>query len=529
MPNSSNSWSGNGVSEEKYRKIIESINEGYFESDLDGHVTFCNQALLRISGYPHKEIIGRHFRELTTPRSARIMQAAFGRVYKTGKDAALNNYEIFHFGGQPLIIAFAASLIKNAIGEPMGFRGIVRDVSDVVRASEREKRFQAQLQQVQKMEALGTLAGGLAHGFNNVLMAIQGNLSLIHMNLSADHPMQKHLERINRSTEKGGRLAKEILGFAKIGKYVVMPTDLNNILRSTSRMFVRSNASLKIQELYEPHLWQSRVDRVQIGQVMLSLYMNAAQAMPGGGEIYLQSENVFLDENDTKAHNCKAGQYVKISVTDSGIGLGEEAKRRIFEPFYTPYQPLRYEGLGLAAVYGTIKSHNGIINAYSEKGHGTTLTIYLPAIKKDTIEKYKDIKPKKGTETILIVDDDQIASGLGREILERKGYRVIMALNGAEAIELYKAHVENIHLVVLDVILPDLNAEQIFLALKKHNPNVQVILASGYNVNSQISTLLDQGCIDFIQKPFHTQSLSSKIRLALDRKSIPPSVGRPIT
>ena len=511
-------------SEEKYRKIIESISEGYFETDLEGHITFCNQALLKISGYPRTEIIGRHFRELTTPRSARMMQALFGRVHKSGRDAELTNFEVFHYCGQPLIISFAASLIKDIDNHPLGFKGIVRDVSEAVRASEQEKRLQAQLQQVQKMEALGTLAGGLAHRFNNVLMAIQGNLSLIHMHLPADHPMHKHLERINRSAEKGARLAKEILGFAKIGKYVVMPTDLNKILRSTSRMFVRSNLSLKIVEIYAPDLWQTRVDRVQIGQVMLSLYMNAAEAMPGGGEIYLQSENVYLDEDQTLPYSCKAGPYVKISVTDSGIGLNEEARRRLFEPFFTPYQPLRYEGLGLAAVYGTIKSHGGIINAYSEKGHGTTLTLYLPAVKQEAGSKQADPKFETGTETILMVDDDQVASGAGRDILKGIGYRVLMASNGAEAIEMYKAHSENIHLVVLDIILPDLSADQIFVELRKHNPNVQVILASGYNVNSQISALLGQGCVDFIQKPFQTQSLASKIRRALNRRPVAPAV-----
>ena len=171
-----------------------------------------------------------------------------------------------------------------------------------------------------------------------------------------------------------------------------------------------------------------------------------------------------------------------------------------------------------------LKSHNGIINAYSEKGHGTTFTIYLPAVKNETIDHHREVEPEKVTETILIVDDDQIASGAGRDILVRAGYRVIMTANGAEAIELYKSHAETIHLVLLDIILPDLNAEQIFNGLKKHNPNVQVILASGYNVNSQISALLNQGCLDFIQKPFQTQSLSSKIRRALDRKPISPDI-----
>ncbi len=509
-------------SEEKYRKIIENIHEGYFECDLEGRMTFLNRALLEISGYAREQLIGHSFRDVCTPRAARAMQAAFGRVYRTGQDAKVTNYEVYHRDGHTLIVEFAATLMIDHQGQPRGFRGVVRDVSDMVKASAKEKRRQNQLQQIQKMEALGTLAGGLAHGFNNVLMAIQGNLSLMRMNLPANDPKQKHLERINQSTEKGGRLAREILSFAKIGKYVVMPTDLNKILKSTSRMFVRSNTNLRMHEIYDADLSPTRVDRVQIGQVLLSLYMHAAEAMPEGGDLYLQSENVRLDNSYTQPHGNEAGQYVKLTVTDSGIGLDEEAKRRVFEPFFTPYQPLRFEGMGLAAAYGTIKSHNGIINIYSEKGHGTTFTIYLPAIQEEVPAEPDEIKTNRGSETILVVDDDDIAAGAGREILERNGYRVMVANNGTEAMEVYTGYKDQIDLVLLDMILPDISGDQVYYEMVKVNPGVAVVLASGYNVNRQISALLNQGCLDFVQKPFQTQALTTKVRHALNRRAMSP-------
>ncbi|MGD9368553.1 MAG: PAS domain S-box protein, partial [Desulfobacteraceae bacterium] len=423
--------------DEKYRQILESIQEGYFETDLEGRITFCNKALLEILGYGRKTLIGAIFQDFTTPRNAHAMRAVFGKVFKTGKDAKVSKYEVFHKAGHTLIIEFAVAMIKNPKGRPVGFRGVLRDVSEQVKNADKEKRMQTQLQQAQKMEALGTLAGGLAHGFNNVLMAIQGNLSIIRMNLPHDHSVQEQLERINQATERGGRLAKEILSFAKVGKYVVMPTDLNKILKSTSRMFLRSNSSLRVHEIYEKDLWQTMVDRVQIGQVLLSLYMNAAESMPEGGDLHLQSENVHLDEFYTKPFACAPGRYVKISVTDSGKGLNEEAKRRIFEPFFSPYRPIRYEGLGLAAAYGTIKSHKGIINVYSEEGRGTTFNIYLPILTKEMAEETDAADTDKGTETILIVDDDSMASQVGRDILERWGYRVMVAENGEEAIEIY--------------------------------------------------------------------------------------------
>lgn len=516
-------------SDEKYRQIIESIQEGYFETDLEGRITFCNKALLDISGYSKAILVGAMFSDFTSPRTARAMQAAFGKVYKTGEDAKVSNYEVFHKKGHTLIIEFAAALVKDQEDTPVGFRGVIRDVSRQVKTEERERRVRSQLQQAQKMEALGTLAGGLAHGFNNVLMAIQGNLSIIRMNPPSNPVMLKNLERINQSTEKGGRLAKEILSFAKAGKYVVMPTDLNKILKSTSKMFLRSNTRLRIHELYEKNLRPTQVDRVQIGQVLLSLYMNAAEAMPDGGDLYLQSENVYLDEMYIQPFAGAPGWYVKLSVTDAGQGLNEDAKRRIFEPFFSPYRPIRYEGMGLAAAYGTIKSHNGIINVYSEEGHGTTFNIYLPVMKKESPDAPVERYANNGSETVLIVDDDPLTCQVGRDILERQGYRVMMAENGREAIEIYSDYQDQINLVLLDVIMPDLNGDQVFPELKKRNPNIVVIVASGYNVNRQITAMLNRGCVDFIQKPFQSQTLSNKVRMALDKKAAPPAVAHLIS
>jgi CheY-like chemotaxis protein len=303
-----------------------------------------------------------------------------------------------------------------------------------------------------------------------------------------------------------------------------MATDLNKILKSTSRMFTRSNTRLKIHEIYEEKLWQTQVDRVQIGQVLLSLYMNAAEAMPDGGDLYLQSENIYLDESSTKPFNNKPGRYVKISVTDSGKGLGGEAKRRIFEPFFSPYRPIRYEGLGLAAAYGTIKSHHGIINVYSEKGHGTTFNIHLPASEKGLESLPDGAEADRGSETVLIVEDDSMAARIGRDILERWGYRVMVADNGGEAIEIYAEYKKRIQLVLLDLILPDLSGDQVFSSLRKINPDVRVIITSGYNVNQQITHLLNHGCTDFIQKPFQSRALSSKVRAALDREAAPSNL-----
>lgn len=496
---------------------IDTIQDGYFETDLNGTFILCNHSLTKISGYQPDELIGKNFRDIAPPKMARILLASFKRILENDQDLAPTHFEVFHKKGHTLSILLKASLKRDPRDHVIGFRGTFKDVSEQYKALERQKRLQTQFFQAQKMEALGTLAGGLAHGFNNVLMAIQGNLSLMRLNLPLGSNMQKHLERISRSADKGVHLAKQILSFAKIGKFVVMSTDMNKILKSTSRMFIRSNPGLKFHEFYQRDLWETQVDRVQIGQLLLSLYMHAAEAMPNGGDIYLHSENVVLDDTYTRAYDTEAGRFVKISVTDSGKGLDEDAKQRIFEPFYSAYSPARFDGIGLATAYGTIKSHKGIINVYSELGHGTTFTFYLPTSKKEKLSQSGEFDIQKGFETILLVDDDDDVARSVRNILERAGYQVMIANSGDEAIDIYKEYFPQIDLVLLDIILPDINGDQVYPQLKAVNANVLVVLISGYSVNKQINALLHQGCADFIQKPFQTQSLTAKIRLVLDR------------
>lgn len=507
---------------------IDTIQDGYFETDLNGTFTLCNHSLTKISGYQPDELIGKNFRDIAPPKMARILIASFNRILESDEDLAPSHFEVFHKKGHTLSILLTASLKRDPRDHAIGFRGTFKDVSEQYKALERQKRLQTQFFQAQKMEALGTLAGGLAHGFNNVLMAIQGNLSLMRLNLPPGSNMQKHLERISRSSDKGVHLAKQILSFAKIGKFVVMSTDMNKILKSTSRMFTRSNHSLIFHEFYQNNLWETRVDRVQIGQLLLSLYMHAAESMPNGGDIYLHSENVVLDDSYTRAYDTKAGRFVKISVTDSGKGLDEDAKQRIFEPFYSAYAPARFDGIGLATAYGTIKSHKGIINVYSELGHGTTFTFYLPTSKKEKLSQPGAFDFEKGFETILLVDDDDAVARSVRNILEHAGYHVMIANSGDEAIDIYKEYFPQIDLVLLDMILPDINGEQVYPQLKEVNANVLVVLISGYSVNRQINALLNQGCADFIQKPFQTQSLTAKIRFVLDRKHQRDDISLPV-
>ena len=378
----------------------------------------------------------------------------------------------------------------------VGLRGFIIDISD-------KKRLEAQLQQAQKLESLGTLAGGIAHDFNNLLMGIQGRTSLMMFDTESFHPHYEHLREIEKYVISAAQLTKQLLGFARGGKYEVKPTDLNHLITQNSQMFGRTQKEITIHRKYQKDLWTVEVDQGQIDQVLLNIYVNAWQAMPHGGELYIQTENVTLDENFVAPHDVKPGNYVMIAVTDSGIGMDESTLKRVFDPFFTTKTKERGTGLGLASAYGIIKNHEGIITVYSVKGQGASFKIYLPSSDK-AVAPAPDLRPDVpgGTETILVVDDEEMILSAGRAMLEKIGYRVLTAEGGRKAVSVYEAGQAEIDLVVLDMVMPDMSGGDTYDRLKKINPAIKVLLSSGYSINGQAEEILDRGCNGFIQKPF---------------------------
>jgi signal transduction histidine kinase/CheY-like chemotaxis protein len=389
---------------------------------------------------------------------------------------------------------------------------------DLVRELAERKRLELQLLQAEKMEAVGTLAGGIAHDFNNLLMGIQGYTSLMLLGLDTGHPHYEKLKHIEEQVRSGAELTQQLLGFARGGRYEIEPTNLNEMITKTSSMFGRTKKEITIHRRYDSNLWPVEVDRSQIEQVLMNLYVNAWQAMPGGGKLYMDTCNVHLDESRAKASSIIAGRYVKISITDTGVGMDERTKERIFEPFFTTKEMGRGTGLGLATVYGIIKGHKGVINVYSEKDHGTTFNIYLPATEKEAVKKKEYATgPLRGHETILLVDDEKTVREVSRELLERLGYRVISAGGGQEAVEIYRTDKDTIDLVILDMIMPGMSGSETFDRLRDMNSDIKVILSSGYSLNGQARSILDRGCQAFLQKPFTLQALSENLREVLER------------
>jgi CheY-like chemotaxis protein len=294
---------------------------------------------------------------------------------------------------------------------------------------------------------------------------------------------------------------------------------MNDILEKSSSMFGRTKKEITIHRKYAKDLFTVEVDLGQMEQVFMNLYVNAWQAMPGGGAIYLETENVLLDDEQVFPYAVKPGDYIRISITDTGTGMDEKTKERIFDPFFTTKEMGRGTGLGLATVYGIIKGHGGMINVYSEPGHGTTFTIYLPASEKEVVkEKTAAGTIARGTETILLVDDEHMVLEVSRELLESMGYRVYAAGSGQEAIAVYMEKRNEIDLVLLDMIMPGISGGETFDRLREINPDARVLLSSGYSITGQAQEIMDKGCNGFIQKPFQLEKLSGKVREMLDQR-----------
>jgi two-component system, cell cycle sensor histidine kinase and response regulator CckA len=379
------------------------------------------------------------------------------------------------------------------------------------------KRLEAQLFQSQKMEAIGTLAGGVAHDFNNLLMGILGYTSIMLLDIKKNDPNYERLKIIEGEVQSGANLTKQLLGFARGGKYELTTNSINDILEKSSDLFGRTKKEIKIYKKFADDLMNVDADRVQIEQVFLNIFLNAWQAMPNGGELYLDTSNFIVAEYQTGLTALPSGKYVKISITDTGIGMDEAIQRRVFEPFFTTKEMGMGTGLGLASAYGIIKNHGGTITVYSEKGKGTTFNIYLPASEKKP-EDHKAI-PKEvlmGTETILLVDDQDAIIDVGIAMLRTLGYTVLSAKDGKSALEIFNNNKEKINLVILDMIMPVMSGADTYEALKNINPDIKVILSSGYSMEEQALHILERGCNGFIQKPFNLSDLSRKIREIID-------------
>jgi signal transduction histidine kinase/ActR/RegA family two-component response regulator len=394
-----------------------------------------------------------------------------------------------------------------------------REIDERKKAEEEKKRLEAKLQQAQKLETMGVLTGGIAHNFNNLLMAVRGNVSLMLFDIDSTHPHYESLTTIKDEIEDGAQLTRQLLGYSRKGRYFPEPINLNGLVETTARSVDRARKEISVHRELAGDLFAIEADQSQIQQVLMNLFVNAADAMPGGGDLILKTANVIDKDMKGKVYDPKPGNYVQLTVTDTGSGMDKETQECIFDPFFTPKKLGHGTGLGLASVYGLIKGHGGYIDVDSDLGRGTTFTVYLPA----TDEKVeKTIEPAqqivKGNGTILLVDDEDRVIDVGTKLLKKLGYTVFEARSGKEAIEIYKENKDKIALVFLDMVMPDVGGGEAYDRMKEINPNVKVLLSSGYDIDSEAKSILARGCDAFILKPFGMGEVSAKIREILDKK-----------
>lgn len=499
-------------SEEKYRTALEANPDPVVVYDIEGRVVYFNPVFTLTFGWTLAERLGRRM-DLFVPLKAWPETRRMIEKVRNGQSFSGIETRRYTKSGDIIAVSVSGATYHNKDGQIAGSIITLRDIS-------RQKKLEYQLQQARKMEAIGTLAGGIAHDFNNLLMGLLGNVSLMILRTDPSEPQYGNLKKIEKFIERGADLTKQLLGFARGGKYEVKPTDLNELIENTLAMFARTKKEITTHKNLSPGLHTVEVDQGQFEQVLLNLFVNAWQAMPGGGRLTVSTENAVLDQDYVTPYGIAPGTYVKLSVSDTGLGIEKEIQQKIFDPFFTTKEVGMGTGLGLASVYGIIINHGGIVNVHSEKGHGATFNIYLP-VSAQTLSAAK--KPPeqvlRGTETILLIDDEKMVLDVAQQILVALGYTVYIAESGQSGLDLYSRHIEEIDLVILDMIMPNLSGRKTYDRLKEINPDLKILLSSGYSINGEAQKILDRGCFGFIQKPYNLKQLSMKVREILESTS----------
>ncbi len=501
------------------RKTAENVLRRYEQmvtSSTDYMALLDRDYIHREINAAYREAVGRARSEIIGHTAADIYgREMFANHYRSKVDRCLAGEEI-HVKGWYDTPGLGRRYIDTFYYPSRGRDGNISGVVIVGRDLTHLKKLEDQFLQSQRMEAVGTLAGGIAHDFNNLLMGIQGRASLMATEIEAGDPFQEHVEAIESYVRSAADLTSQLLGFAQGGKYEIRPTDLNDLIRNHNRMFSRTRKELTVKGTYARDLPAVEVDRGQIKQVLLNIYLNAWQAMPDGGTIYVETAEVRLAEGEAAATDLRPGRYATISVRDTGVGMDEAVRQRVFEPFFTTRPMGHGTGLGLASAYGIVKNHGGAIDVHSEKGHGTAFRIYLPASRRtaEAMAPTAD-RMRPGTGLVMLVDDEAMIIEVGTAMLKKLGYDVLAAADGISALDLYKKEKARIDLVILDMVMPGMGGGDTFDRLKTFDPDVKVLLSSGYSLDGQATEIMHRGCIGFIQKPFSLAQLSDKLKKAV--------------
>ena len=512
-------------SESRYRLLAENVTDVIFVYDMDLRPLYVSPSVTRLRGYSVEEAMAQRLEDRLAPASAALARKTFAEVLASprgGPESRTLELEVTRKDGSTVWTETHVSFIRDVHGRPSGIIGVARDITERKRAEAERTQLEAQLRQTQKVEAIGRLAAGVAHDFNNLLTVIGGRTQLVLQRLpSEDDPLRRNIELIWTTSDRAARLVEQLLAFGR--KQILQPTvlDLNAVVGGMVDMLRRLiGEDIELTFVPAPGLGRVRADASQLEQVIVNLAVNARDAMPDGGRLTIETASVDLDEQYASRHvRVRPGAYVRLSMSDTGGGMDEKTRLRLFEPFFTTKDVGQGSGLGLATAYGIVKQHGGNIWVYSEVGHGTTFKIYLPQVQENAdivAEPRSATPPRGGTETVLLVEDEDDVRALARELLEGLGYTVLEACRPREAMRLADQHLGPIHLLLTDVVMPELNGRRLAEHLMPSRTDMKVLYMSGYADDAIVQHGVLEPGTRLLEKPFSAKTLAAKVRDVLD-------------
>ena len=511
------------ASETKFRALTENSTDLIASLDLDGRLTYASPSARRILGYEPGALLGETAFAYIHPEDVARVREAFEQAVASPDTTALRaQFRFRHVDGSWRAFEAVASNMLDVAA----VRGVVLNCRDITE----QRALEAQFRQAQRLEAVGRLAGGVAHDFNNILTAITGYSELLLDDLPPDDRKRGDIEEIRAAAQRAAALTRQLLAFSRKQVLQVKVLDLNAVVRTLDRMLQRLlGEDVRLELALSEGLGAVRADPVQMEQVIMNLAVNARDAMPAGGRLTIQTANVVLDASYSRTHRgARPGRHVMLAMTDTGIGMDEETRSHLFEPFFTTKGQGKGTGLGRATVYGIVKQSGGNIWVYSEPGRGATFRLYLPRVDEqpEPLVRPATLPAAGGDETVLLAEDDAAVREVVAQALEQKGYRVLRASDGQMAIELARAHRARIDLLVTDLVMPGPTGRELAEVLVGERPGLRVMYMSGYPDEAVVRHgVLEKG-LHYLQKPFVVEDLARKVREVLDASSENPSAGR---
>jgi two-component system cell cycle sensor histidine kinase/response regulator CckA len=510
-------------SEERFRLLFESAPMSYQSLDHEGNFLEVNNAWLEIMGYHRDEVLGRNFSEFLAPGWQEHFKKNFPRFKAVGEVLGVE-FEMLKKDGSTILVSFHGKIGYDQAGNFKQTHCLFWDITEKRKAEQEKAKLEYQLRQAQKMEALGTLAGGIAHDFNNILAAITGYAELSLEQAGADTSISSDIKQVISAAERAKNLIKQILTFSRRSEIELHSLELNQVVHSAVRLLESTLPKMVNIELdLQPGLKPIQCDPNQIEQVLMNLCTNANDAMPQGGTISIKTRNRRLDEARCMCCDIPMnGDWIELSISDTGHGMDETTLAKIFDPFFTTKEVGKGTGLGLSTVFGVVKSHRGHINCLSEPGRGATFTTYLPISRSETSPGFETQPPTPppvgGKETVLFVDDEESIRDLGNRILSKYGYAVILAKSGEEALALLAENHGSIDLVVLDLSMPGMGGFACLKKIAELYPGHKVVITSGYDLAGDLKSQRSPNVEAYVPKPFRKADLLDNVRRVLDQQ-----------